>query len=441
MSDRPRQHHGALRALIREFLFLPYTSPWAKLFAGMPRPSLSTYDEPEVGDVSSEPASPTASYAPTRRPKDTTLDAYVVGDSQSGGPLGAALSARLRDEGYAVSRDHENGVPGREVLRQLPSTDMMPDLVVAIFGGNDTSTKNAVQAAEDIYAKTSAAGSFLIIVGPAPVTTILDTATAGEVFAGTLGPNPAPDAWFTLDGGGYAARRVSIAEALEDAMEGRPNVAVYGIAARLFSPEYPDQPDGIHVINGADDVARKILDAVGVSEVTRAIRSSLASEPVKAPGDLAPFDYDLWLREISKIEGNYKSVNKDSVALGKYQFVPYYWWDEIKAFAGSRLPDTHEVTRYTSEGKPIYSDYEAFLDDPQLQEDWMRHYTMNYVIPEAKKIRQEFPEKTANRSDGQLAALYHFQGPQGARDWLARGEMRGRKENAINPDQYMDRVT
>ena len=154
-----------------------------------------------------------------------------------------------------------------------------------------------------------------------------------------------------------------------------------------------------------------------------------------------PFDYERWIKEISKIEGDYQSVNPDSVALGKYQFVPAFWWDEIREFAGSRIFDEHKIVSYTKKDKPFYKDYQNFLDDPHLQEDWMRHYTLNYAVPAAEIIRKEFPEATKNRSIGQLAALYHFQGLGGARAWLSRGEMQGADVNAINPDQYMDRVT
>lgn len=429
-----------IRSLIREIDEPAPITRWSQLIPFIMGPSLSSSSEaPYEEDI----------ITPASRPADGALDAVIIGDSQAGGALGSTFKRRLEELGYAVRKTHEDGAAGEEVFRdQMPSPTEMPDLLVAIFGGNDFSTQGAVDAAKEMYESTSGVGTYLVIVGPPQATTITDPAAAGQSFPGTLGTNPEPNAWFTRDGGTYVERRLDISQALEDEMSGLPNVSVYGIGAHMIpiggigtGETYPDQPDGLHLLVGADRVVDNILRAIDIGAITRSLKPRSTSPVTQDYGPIEEFDYMRWREEIAKIEGNYNSVNKDSTALGKYQFVPSIWWDEIKAFAGSRLPNTHVVTRYTPKGKPIYSDYEAFLNDPELQEDWMRHYTINDVLPAVARLRRRNPELTARLSDGKLAGLVHFQGEQGGEDWLRKGIMRGADVNAVDPTGYMRRLT
>lgn len=229
----------------------------------------------------------------TASTKDAVLDALVIGDSQAGGPLGRAIMQRLSSTGYTVSGpQYSNGASGAEVSDMVPDARNMPDLVVAIFGGNDTSTSAATSAATSIYDKVTAAGGYLIIVGPPPATTITDPVKAGKIFKSSIGTNPAPDTWFKFDGGRYAQRRVDVAAALESALSGRENVSVYGIAARKAPPQgpgtgeqYPDQPDGIHVGSAyAGTLAQEIMDGVGISNITKQIRSRATVDPAFQTG-------------------------------------------------------------------------------------------------------------------------------------------------------------
>ena len=176
-----------------------------------------------------------------------------------------------------------------------------------------------------------------------------------------------------------------------------------------------------------------------ISEILRNIK---LDNPMSASGknsEMIPFDYSKWSSEINAIEskGSYTAVNRDSFALGKYQFVPSWWWKKIKAFASTQ---GIELSGEPKKGKWL-PDYQKFLDNPGLQEAWMRHYTASYVVPESQKLRQNFPDQTARLSDGKLGALIHFQGHKGAAGWLGKGIMQGRNINSVDPGGYMARIT
>lgn len=425
MRQRPTGEQ-IIRNLIREFNEPAGITRWSQL---IPLMLLSDKDVDQEEDESG--ILPVAGSPPS----DTSLDAVVIGDSQAGGSLGNTIKSRLEEMGYAVRKTHEDGASGEEVLRdQMPDVSRMPDLLVAIFGGNDASVQSAIDAAKEMYETTSQAGTYLVIIGPPQATTITDPATAGQVFAGSIGPNPAPNAWFTRDGGTYVERRLDIAQGLEEEFAGMPNVSVYGIGAHMVpaggigSGEiYPDQPDGLHLSVGAGRAVDNILREIDIAKITQDIRAKMPSGANTFYGPIEDFDYMRWREEIAKIEGNYRSVNPDSNALGRYQFVPSIWWDEIKDFA-------------RKQGKTINS-YEDFLSDPRLQDDFMYDYTINDVLPAVARLRRRNPDLTAGLSDGKIAGLIHFQGEKGGEDWLRKGIMRGADINSVDPTGYMRRVT
>lgn len=141
-----------------------------------------------------------------------------------------------------------------------------------------------------------------------------------------------------------------------------------------------------------------------------------------------PFDYNRWKEEIGKIEsgGNYKAINKSTNALGKYQFVPYYFWKKIKAFSGNTV-----------------NKYSDFLNNPKLQEDFMKHYTFNELLNTLKSFRDREKKDlpfAGLLSDGKLMALFHFQGARGASNWLKTGRMEGADIN-ISVLAYLRKIT
>jgi len=145
----------------------------------------------------------------------------------------------------------------------------------------------------------------------------------------------------------------------------------------------------------------------------------------------APFDYNTWKEEIGKIEsgGNYKARNANSNALGKYQFVPSIWWKRIISFAKSN--------------GIILNSFRDFLNNPKLQEDFMKYYTENDLLKSLAKLRAEQKERlpeAALLSDGRIMALFHFQGPAGARNWISKGSMIGAEIN-ISVPQYLKRIS
>ena len=143
------------------------------------------------------------------------------------------------------------------------------------------------------------------------------------------------------------------------------------------------------------------------------------------------FNYNIWKEEIGKIEsgGRYTATNKTTNALGKYQFLPRFWWENIKEFSKSKGIELHS--------------YNDFLNNPELQELFMEHYTNTNLKKTLAVIRrdqdQKYP-KAKDLSDGKILALIHFQGPAGARKWLTTGEMIG-AENNISVDKYLSRVS
>jgi hypothetical protein len=141
-----------------------------------------------------------------------------------------------------------------------------------------------------------------------------------------------------------------------------------------------------------------------------------------------PFDYNRWKEEVGTVEsgGNYKARNKHTNALGKYQFVPSYFWKKIKTFSGNT------VTKYSD-----------FLNNPKLQEDFMKYYTFNELLNILKSFRdrekKDLPMASL-LSDGRLMALFHFQGAGGAARWLKTGQMEGANINLGVP-VYLKRIT
>ena len=159
---------------------------------------------------------------------------------------------------------------------------------------------------------------------------------------------------------------------------------------------------------------------------------------VQDPDLMPPFNYGKWKEEIGKIEsgGNYEAVNTVTNALGKFQFVPSIWWDDITKYAKSKGISLPRLSRSILSPEAAKRYYKDFLLNPGLQEGFMKEYTRNNLLPQLSALRSEqgqnFPH-AALLSDGRIMGLFHFQGPNGARKWLRTGIMQGAEFNSPVP--------
>lgn len=184
--------------------------------------------------------------------------ALIIGDSQSQGRIGANVESFLKDRGFATARKSFPGKPGRVVLENLKALNVSDfSLVVAIFGGNDPSVESATSALSEIYNLCNSNGTKLIAIGPPPATRIENLETAKRVFGDSVN---SVDWHLKRDEGRYPGRRINIAIAIDRFGDNRPGIATYGIAARKTWPEtYPAQPDGVHCVNGAQQIAEEAM--------------------------------------------------------------------------------------------------------------------------------------------------------------------------------------
>lgn len=95
--------------------------------------------------------------------------------------------------------------------------------------------------------------------------------------------------------------------------------------------------------------------------------------------------------------GKYDSVNTNSSAVGKHQFLWDTWGDQIK-----------EVTGVKSK--------EDFKNNPVAQEKFFNYYEQNSMNPAVDRLKKY---NKAGYSDEQLKKLYHFKGEAGAQEWLS----------------------
>lgn len=94
--------------------------------------------------------------------------------------------------------------------------------------------------------------------------------------------------------------------------------------------------------------------------------------------------------------GNYKAVNPNSSAAGKYQFLWNTWGDEIAQFTGVRSK-------------------QEFLNNPEAQDDFYNNYYLpNELLPAVKRLKN----KGFGLDTDTLAKLVHFRGEKGAYDYL-----------------------
>lgn len=94
--------------------------------------------------------------------------------------------------------------------------------------------------------------------------------------------------------------------------------------------------------------------------------------------------------------GNYKAVNPNSSAAGKYQFLWNTWKDKIKRVTG-------------------VNSKQEFLNNPDAQDSFYNdYYVPNELMPAVTRLKK----RGTDLSTEQLAKLVHFRGEQGASDYL-----------------------
>jgi len=119
---------------------------------------------------------------------------------------------------------------------------------------------------------------------------------------------------------------------------------------------------------------------------------------VESIGNSNSFTDDIVRKESG---GNYRAVNPNSSATGKYQFLwgtrpGTGWQDEIKAFTGVRTK-------------------EEFLNNPEAQDKFYNEYYLpEELLPAVKRLKN----KGFNMDTDKLAKLVHFRGEKGAADYL-----------------------
>jgi len=140
-------------------------------------------------------------------------------------------------------------------------------------------------------------------------------------------------------------------------------------------------------------------------------------------------DVDILLDAIADVEskgtGGYAAKNPKSSASGKYQFMWSQWGNKIREFA--KNPNLTE---------------EQFRANPQLQEQYARHYVDNVLTPEAKKLQTRHGSKFKSREVMDLEdaqTLIHFQGYPGSTEYLKTGQTKN-IENNKDVREYLQRT-
>ena len=191
--------------------------------------------------------------------------ALIVGDSQAQGSLGLEFERQLKAMGYAVTRSSMQGETGPQVYNRLVSnyeSSGNPALVVAIFGSNG-SLSQTMQAAQDMIAFCKVKGATLIAVGPGPAVEITDIPLARTVFGDGI---TTTDHWTTGPGASRNDDRSAASDYIDE-LGFSDGVFGYGIMSNMDAGDalddvYTRQPDGVHIVNGADKIAAEVLTVV-----------------------------------------------------------------------------------------------------------------------------------------------------------------------------------
>lgn len=135
-------------------------------------------------------------------------------------------------------------------------------------------------------------------------------------------------------------------------------------------------------------------------------------------------DIDILLEAIADVEskgtGGYAAKNPKSSASGKYQFMWSQWGDKIRDFA--KNPNLTE---------------EEFRANPELQENYARHYVNTVLTPEAKKLQSKYGSRLKKRNVMDLEdaqTLIHFQGYPNSSQYVKTGKTANLQNNKSVPE-------
>jgi hypothetical protein len=383
--------------------------------------------------------------SPSRKGK-MEMNAVICGDSQGRGPLGVEVGKILGSKGYKVTNTSVDGAGPDAVLAQVKSSADNAILVVAIFGGNTTSAQAPANAVVKMYEECEKSGTAFMAIGPPPVTKITQDEMVQKYGKGDA------DYWLNLPAGDMHSPtgRNLISDAMEKAKStSGEDINVYGVASNWTAGQggnYPDQPDGFHCMEGADNVAQAAMNALRIDAVTAQLKEETGNQGgsldeigrVGKPDEVneGNFNIDSFKKGISASEGNYSSVNPTTKALGKYQIVPSYHWNDIVAFAKAKGKELGpSISTSTRAGR---KDYDAFLKDTQLQEDYMDHFVKDIVIVKQKagsnyNDSRDTEKNTAKLDYAQIAAITHFGGGRAPGDVDDLGINTVPRDNKGNP--------
>lgn len=118
----------------------------------------------------------------------------------------------------------------------------------------------------------------------------------------------------------------------------------------------------------------------------------------------------------------YTSMNSDG-AMGKYQFLESVWGSEIRSYA--------------KENGYRYRGSEDFLNNSALQEDFFEHYMETQIIPQAKKIKEEY-NTGEYMSDYQLVSLLHFTGYPKTRNIIQTRDFNSPQSHQTTANDYLE---
>ena len=120
----------------------------------------------------------------------------------------------------------------------------------------------------------------------------------------------------------------------------------------------------------------------------------------------------------SASSGLYNAYNPHTGAAGKYQFLPSYHKDVVRQLFGAS--------------------WNEFKRSPELQERYMDYWTNVTLKPQARQLKQEFPN--SGLSESQLMALVHFKGAGGARKELSNPALLNKATSTnISSISYLNR--
>ena len=170
-----------------------------------------------------------------------------------------------------------------------------------------------------------------------------------------------------------------------------PGIASYTVPEYKIR-DYTNQP----IINEEDQKQAVQAQLTGgsksLAQMLKEAREAIASAPViSTPGNTSGLGQSI--ANVESNVGDYKAYNSaggGEGAVGKYQFRWTTWKPDITKFTGIKTK-------------------EEFMNNPQAQEDYFKHYTETTLKPELVRIKKEYPN--SGYTDDQLLKLLHFRGP------------------------------